>query len=110
MSQPLLYLGLSLFAKLSFDPRSHDIERYRISAAVDDNIRILLRGLNVNAVHDLDRAYVLIDNTVNISASLGYVASESTQDPLISIGIGIDLIEYPTFRRSAYGHRSQRSL
>ena len=65
----------------------NNIERGLVSAAVDDDIGIFFGGLYVNAVHDFNGAYVLIDNAVNISASLGYVAAQAAQDALVGIGI-----------------------
>jgi len=62
-----------------------------VSAAVDDDICVFFGRFYVNTVHDFNGIYVLIDNTVNISATLGYVATETAQNSFISIGIRKDL-------------------
>lgn len=73
---------------MCLDAFRDDIQRDQIISALgDDDIGVSLAGFHKHLVHGLDRGEILIDNALQISASVSHIANDSTQDTHICISV-----------------------
>ena len=63
-----------------------------LAAVGDDDVRIALAGLDEGLVHGLDRGAVLGDDAVQRAAPLFDVPQDAAEDPLVRVGVYIDLV------------------
>lgn len=85
-----LVLGLPVLEDVLY-LRLHDVEGHIVEAAVDDDVGEILRRLDVEIVHRLDRRQVLADDVLEVTAALVHIAQHAAQDALIGIGLDEDL-------------------
>lgn len=62
------------------------------AAIGDDDIGVALAGLHKSLVHGLDGGAVLGDDTVQGAAPLLDIPQDAAEDPLVSVGVYIDLV------------------